>query len=694
MAVFVSLPLVLGAAPTLKVTTPTRNPTTNGVLDASGTATGVAPLSVFYSLNGGAWTAANGSNNWSATNLLLTASTNTFSAYAQDANGVSKTNTVKFIYVVKLPISVEITGQGKVSPITNGEPLEIGKKYSVSFKAARGFGVGSATLDGNAIPVTTRSLVMESNTVLAVTFRDITKPVCVITFPAVKHSVSNSPINVTGKASDNVGVTAVNYQLNGGGWNPAILTDPTNWEADGLALNVGTNVVQAFAQDAAGNVSLTNTVNFTYVSNAPAAGSGPAPASISGNAGQVTIDGDPGPFQVDFGTTTFAQTSTNGQEKTKAGTYTYTLLSSNMAELVFTTLLPPSDTGGGGGVVLTFTNDTTAIFTNNGNGSNGVITLAQAPNLAISPSATGFAQSVDSGNNTNTFLFGGGLFTNTDGVSYTNFGTYTVTAYSPQDVVFTESLTDPQDISNTAYVQLDFSSTTNGLFSYNQFDNMGNLLSTNAGTFTVLQSGSQPVGNAPDSPEGSIWTANPVSGAGFQFCFGASTYSRSDTRNTNNNDVGVYSYVKTGPNTAQFQDFETEPQSGGFGGNGGGELIDLTFSSSRVNVTNNGNYLGFITFSAAKNLAPASLAGKTLTAFGGTAVFNQDGTVTFSQAETYTYTQFSPEGGMVVAINPSDGSINYLELTFTSATGGDIFLSAFSSTGNLNDTKSGTFTLK
>lgn len=720
IALLTALPLLAGAAaPTVKITTPTKSPTTNGVLTAAGTTTGVEPITNYYSFDGGAWTQATGGNTWSVSGLILTAGSNTFSAYAQDATGTaSRTNTVAFIYVVNVPVVIETNGEGTVTPIHNGESLEIGKKYTMTAKADKGFAftnwdvysglpvVTSLAASPNRVVSTLLyvtntarlSFTMASNLTFVANFRDSTRPVCIITYPAAKQSVSNSPITVTGKASDNVGVTTVNYQLNGGGWNPATLTDATDWQTPNLALNVGANVIQAFATDAAGNVSLTNTINFNYVSNGPAAGSGPAPASLANTVAVLNINGGNGPFSFDFGSSTFAQVGSTGEDDSYTGTYSYTLLSSNTAQLDFSAVLPPG-TGASDQITITFTNDMDGTFTDT-NGNSGTMALSNAPDLALSPSSIITAQWVDVSNNTNSFVLSGGLFTNTVG-STVSFGNYYFTPYSPLDMMLVENYTDANDASNVAYIQLDFSSTTNGQFSYNAFDDNGDFLGSDSGAFTILSTAGQPSGNAPDSAAGLIFTAKPNGNSGnqaqFELCFGTSTFS-STSADSSKDNVGAYSYVKTGPNTAQFTDFETEPLLGGPGGNGGdnSDLIDLTFTSStKATVTDQGTTVGTITVSPAGNLAPASVAGKTVTAFGGSAAFGQDGTVTITGegVETYTYAQYSPNCGMVLAINPQDGSYNYLQLVFTTSSGGTVYLSAFSN-GQINDFKSGNFTIK
>ena len=108
-------------SPTDQITAPTSNQQwTNGTFTVTGKASdNVAVATVYYSLNGSAWTAATTTNywtNWTA-NLTLTPGTNAVQAYAVDTSGnLSTTNTVKFEYVVLMPLTLSIIGKGTVNP--------------------------------------------------------------------------------------------------------------------------------------------------------------------------------------------------------------------------------------------------------------------------------------------------------------------------------------------------------------------------------------------------------------------------------------------------------------------------------------------------------------------------------------------------------------------------------------------------
>lgn len=96
---------------------------------------------------------------------------------------------------------------------------------------------------------------------------DTTRPTITITNPAANAQFTNTAIvAVQGTAVDNGQVAAVNYQLNGGGWNLAAGT--SNWETP-VTLVQGTNVFEVFSVDSAGNNSLTNSRNIILVLTAP-----------------------------------------------------------------------------------------------------------------------------------------------------------------------------------------------------------------------------------------------------------------------------------------------------------------------------------------------------------------------------------------------------------------------------------------
>jgi uncharacterized repeat protein (TIGR03803 family) len=161
--------------PGLTISSPKNNSVvTKSTFTASGRTSGsVGVAHVFYQLNGGGWQLANSSDGYLHWTAVITAppGTNVFQAYAESIiSTISPTNTVTFICnATSAPISLTINGQGTVSPIYNGQLLQIGTAYSVTAKPASGwlFADWSGTTNATG---TKLSFVMESNFVVVANF--------------------------------------------------------------------------------------------------------------------------------------------------------------------------------------------------------------------------------------------------------------------------------------------------------------------------------------------------------------------------------------------------------------------------------------------------------------------------------------------------------------------------------------------
>jgi hypothetical protein len=108
---------------------------------------------------------------------------------------------------------------------------------------------------------------LTGGTVGGVDVRSLVPPVLTITAPYANQRVINTaaPVPVTGKASDNMQVTNVQFRLNGGNWFDA--TTANGWANWTGTINPvpGSNVVSAYAQDNNGNLSATKSVGFFFV---------------------------------------------------------------------------------------------------------------------------------------------------------------------------------------------------------------------------------------------------------------------------------------------------------------------------------------------------------------------------------------------------------------------------------------------
>jgi hypothetical protein len=79
---------------------------------------------------------------------------------------------------------------------------------------------------------------------------DTTLPTISISSPPNSNSVDTTTVDVLGTATDNVGVTQIQYTINGSSRQTA--TGTTSWTFN-AALNVGSNTIVVYARDAAGN---------------------------------------------------------------------------------------------------------------------------------------------------------------------------------------------------------------------------------------------------------------------------------------------------------------------------------------------------------------------------------------------------------------------------------------------------------
>ena len=160
--------------PTVLITSPkSRQFASNAVFSVTGTAKdNDSVAAVYYQLNGGAWTNANGTSNWSA-QVALNPGGNTVLAYAQDPSGnVSTTNRTAFDYVPSARLSITGTGAGTLSPNYVGALLAIGTNYSITAKAAKGY-IFSNWVDYAGNVATTNPVLkfmMQSNSAFVVNF--------------------------------------------------------------------------------------------------------------------------------------------------------------------------------------------------------------------------------------------------------------------------------------------------------------------------------------------------------------------------------------------------------------------------------------------------------------------------------------------------------------------------------------------
>ena len=286
-------------------------------------------------------------------------------------------------------------------------------------------------------------------------------------------------------------MTAVRYQLNNTGWsNGIIAANGTNWSTSVLTPLSGANLIQTYATDAAGNVSLTNAISFVYQIQSVADW---APDSLNGLIAAVTpSDATNGlPENAGFDVSTFAQTGLNSDTNNDdygAGNYSYVKTSTNTAQLMLNYTTPPDATNDIGLADLVFTNHYSGYYSNTGGMGGFSVTIAT--NFLPANLTGKTLTAIDSGNTqTNTIKFVNGVsFTKkpaNSGTTGTSSGTYTLTRFSPVSGMLTFTFTDVADLGQVTYVQLTFTNTAAGTYFVNSFDNLGNLKNSEPGRFTI-----------------------------------------------------------------------------------------------------------------------------------------------------------------------------------------------------------------
>ena len=432
---------------------------------------------VQFSLNGGDFQAGSqlSSNIWTSAALTLTPGTNIISAYAVDADGYfSTTNTVSVVYVVLAPVTVNIVGGGSLKPNDNNMSLAIGRSFTMKATPAKGFGFQFWSVAANGVTNmfnnASLTFIMTNELVITANFVDDEAPTLKISSPKSNAKETNGTVTVSGTASDNVGVTAVGVQVNSNGW--VMAEGSTTWSAT-LPVSNGANTIQAYAMDAAGNISKTNTVKFTGVLPPDW-----APDSLANSTVLVTPDAG-NAISASFSETNFSQTDLTMTGDSGVGSYQYSKIFTNFADLQLAFDLPPGmSSSTAEDIQLTFTNVNEGRFTNEAaTGSFSVV----AQSTFLPSSLSGHTVTVtDTADNILQLKFTSKTAVTVSLLGQSVAGSYVLTAASPVGAMLALTIQGSPDV---AYLQLTFSSKSAGHFEVNGLDG-GVLPSTDSGTFT------------------------------------------------------------------------------------------------------------------------------------------------------------------------------------------------------------------
>ncbi len=215
------------------------------------------------------WQLATTTNSWATWSAQVTgliAGPNTVAVEAFDtSSNMSLVVSRVFNYDLQASLALATYGQGTITGATNGQLLNLGFTYDIVARAAPG---SAFTRWTGSIATNSASLkfVMAPGLHFTANFVDVAKPTLSITAPRAGEHLSNSLFQISGKAADNVAVSAVWYQLNGGSWNNAVTSNNwKTWSAAVTLTQINNNTIRAYAVDGAGNRSATNSVTFAYV---------------------------------------------------------------------------------------------------------------------------------------------------------------------------------------------------------------------------------------------------------------------------------------------------------------------------------------------------------------------------------------------------------------------------------------------
>lgn len=263
-------------------------------------------------------------------------------------------------------LTLQIVGNGTVSPDYNGQLLNVGQSYTLTAKPKSNFTFTGWTGDATSSKTKLTFVMPAVDESLTATFVDKQKPTLTVKTLANSTVLTNLAIVIAGTARDNDAVTNVYCNLNDTGWSAASTGNGwSNWWVN-LTLLPNTNTLLAYAVDRSGNFSKTNKLKLTYAA---------APVSLNGMTLTVT-NADSSVFVFNFGASSFS-------EETGVGTYTYKKNSAVTGSLALKYTAPPTAAiaSNNVSVLLHFDDTTNGTFTDNGL---NVFSLTATPTLAPS----------------------------------------------------------------------------------------------------------------------------------------------------------------------------------------------------------------------------------------------------------------------------------------------------------------------
>lgn len=190
------------------------------------------------------------------------------SSVGASATLISYVNVTNTLAPVTNAFTVQVSGQGTVSPAYANSNLVVGTSYSVTATPSP-LWLFSGWTDGNGIVLgtgTNLTFTLTAGMSLTANFLQAVAPTLTITSPTNGAFITNlysALVSLTGTISNNAIVTNVYYQINGGGWLSA--TGITNWTGSFTPANGVSNTLQAYAINNFGYLSTTSKILVKYL---------------------------------------------------------------------------------------------------------------------------------------------------------------------------------------------------------------------------------------------------------------------------------------------------------------------------------------------------------------------------------------------------------------------------------------------
>jgi hypothetical protein len=345
-------------APTVSVSTPTSGATVSGsAVSITATASdNIAVANVQYKIDGtlvgSALTTSPYTYTWNTTGLSN--GSHTVVAVAKDAagnTGTSSTVTVTVSNAVAPVISAVAssgvtynsatitwtTDQSTTSKVNYGTTTSYGSTSTSSSlltaHTASLIGLAaSTTYHFNIVATISAGLSTTSSdfTFTTPAAPDTTAPTVSVSAPATGSTVYGSAVSITASASDNVGVSNVQYKIDGTLVGSAITTAPYTYTWNTTSATNASHTIVAVAKDAAGNTGTSTTITVT-VDNAGPTISGISVSGITSNGATIGwTTNKAATTQIVFGTTaSYGSSSTFNNAQTTSHSVTLSALAAS-----------------------------------------------------------------------------------------------------------------------------------------------------------------------------------------------------------------------------------------------------------------------------------------------------------------------------------------------------------------------------